>query len=165
MVYKVIDDFLDSEQAEKLREFLISPSFPYYYQYSVSYFDPEDPYYYFNHHLYRNGAKESWYYDQIVPQFLERLDCSSVLRVKINAYPREHANIVHALHTDMDMPHTAAIWSANDCDGGTRLIIDGEQIDIASQHNRMIIFDGSIEHAPISQTTTKLRVNINFNWR
>jgi hypothetical protein len=28
----------------------------------------------------------------------------------------------------------------------------------------MIIFNGSISHAPMSQTDTKIRVNVNFNF-
>jgi len=164
MLYKVIDNFLPSVSAIKLRDFLLGADFPYYYQYSVSYFNPQDHYYYFNHQLYRNGACESWYYSQIIPGFLEPLAVKELLRAKVNAYPRESANVLHSLHTDLREPHSAAIWSANDCDGGTRLIIDGESIDIQSRHNRMIVFDGSVEHAPISQTDQKLRVNINFNF-
>ena len=164
MSYKIIDNFLPEPLALKLSEFLLSSDFPYYYQYSVSYFDPTDHHYYFNHQLYRSGAVTSWYFNQIVPQFLEKLSIDNLLRAKINAYPREHQQVIHALHTDLREPHQSAIWSANDCNGATRIIVDDQVIDIASKHNRMIIFDGSIEHAPISQTDTKLRVNINFNF-
>jgi hypothetical protein len=164
MKYEIIDNYLPEENFRLLKELLLSSNFPYYFQNWVSFAIGENPKYYFNHLLYRHNSVQSWYYTVVMNPILEKLQPKTLIRSKVNCYVREESNYVHEFHTDFREPHTVALLSINTNNGKTILNVDEELIEINSVENRMIIFDGSILHAPMSCTDAKLRVNININF-
>jgi translation initiation factor RLI1 len=164
MEYQIIDNYLSEEKIQNLKNSLMSPNFPYYFQDSVSVFSNTDPKYYFNHSLYYYNSVQSWFYTQIMNPILENLQPKTLLRAKVNCFCREKTNYIHEFHVDDSNPHKVGLLSINTNNGKTILKIDNELIEIDSVENRMIIFNGSISHAPMSQTDTKIRVNVNFNF-
>ena len=64
-------------------------------------------------------------------------------------------------HVDNDGPHKVALYYINSNNGYTEFE-SGETIQCVK--NRLIIFDGSIEHRSVKQTNTKTRVAINTNY-
>jgi hypothetical protein len=164
MNYQVIDNFLDEENYNTISKLLLSENFPYYYQKSITFLADEDPKYYFNHSLYYNGAIESWFYKFIMYPFLNLIKPKELIRGKVNCNLREETNYVHEFHNDRQEYHKVALWYANTTNGKTILKINDESIIINSVANRMVIFDGNILHALVSQTDTKIRVAININY-
>ena len=143
----------------------MSSNFPYYFQESVSYVRDDDPKYFFNHTLYRYNSVQSAFYDWIMNPLLEILQPKILLRSKVNCFICDVTNYIHDFHVDDDTrQHKVALWYANTNNGKTILKIDNKMIKIDSIANRMIIFNGNILHAPMSQTDTKIRVNININF-
>jgi hypothetical protein len=163
--FKIIDDFLDSEQYTQINHILINSGFPWYYQNTVTYDnDCEDGSFFFNHYLYRYGGICSWFTGQVLDPLLNRLDVKTLLRAKVNCYSRQSMRFPHKLHRDMDEDHWVALWSVNDNNGATKLIVDGQEREIMSKANRLILFNGKIQHCAVSHTDQKIRVNININY-
>jgi len=71
---------------------------------------------------------------------------------------KEH--IYHEFHTDRNVPHTVALFYVTDCNGFT-ILKDTAKVDCIQ--NRMLLFDGSIEHHSVS-STDKPRCVINVNY-
>jgi hypothetical protein len=163
-MYQIIDNYLPEENYLTISNVLMSSTFPYYYQHSISYDDINDSKFYFNHRLYHHGNIVSWFYALIMDPILTRLNPKFLIRSKVNCFPKEPQNYIHEFHTDQLEPHHVALWYANTNNGKTILNVKNEKIEINSIANRMIIFDGSISHAPMSQTDAKIRVNVNINF-
>lgn len=162
--YTVIDNFLSEKEHEKLHSLLISGNFPYYYQNSVSYASEYDPNYYFEHMIYKNKSPWSWFFGDVGEIFVQKLQLTELIRMKVNCFPREQTNIHHGFHKDMYGKHYVALYYVNTNNGYTILDLNDEKIKIESVANRMVIFDGNISHSAVSQTDEKIRVNVNINF-
>lgn len=164
--YEIEDNFLPYDLYKQISSLLLSNGFPYYFYPSINN-EEKSPDFFFVHMLVESGVISSWYYNNLVPHFTNRLGSAVVSRVKVNAYPRDFKHTVHGFHTDHDEPHLVALWCANTNNGYT-LIKDNYndiEVKIDSVANRMIFFEGSTLHSSVTQTDEKLRVNINFNYR
>ena len=62
----------------------------------------------------------------------------SLIRSKINCYPRTDKIIQHTLHIDFDYEHKGILYYLNTCDGETRF--KGEK-SVKSKENRIVFFD------------------------
>ena len=67
-----------------------------------------------------------------------------------------------AFHVDRYDSHMVGLYSVNTNNGYT-LFEDGTKVE--SVENQMVIFDGKRKHCSVAQTDTKLRINININFR
>ena len=73
----------------------------------------------------------------------------------------------HELHTDYSYEHTTAIFYLNSSDGNTLLFDrEGEKLltEVEPIENRLLIFDGLLQHTGHSPSTHKSRVLINMNF-
>ena len=114
---------------------------------------------YFVHQVYCEGRASRFMH--IFSSILSRLDMKSLMRIKVNLYPRTPTLEVHAAHTDYDYPHTGAVFYLNTNNGNT-ILEDGTRI--ASIANRVLLFDASTPHSSTSTTDSKARFNININY-
>ena len=72
---------------------------------------------------------------------------------------KEH--IYHEFHTDRKIPHKVALFYVTDCDGWTVL---KNIAKVECVKNRILLFDGSIEHHSVTSTDDiRCVVNINYN--
>ena len=73
----------------------------------------------------------------------------------------------HELHTDYSYEHTSAIFYLNSSDGNT-LLFDREGTNLLTEvepiENRLLIFDGLLQHTGHSPSMHKSRVLINMNF-
>jgi hypothetical protein len=73
----------------------------------------------------------------------------------------------HELHTDYSYEHTTAIFYLNSSDGNT-LLFDREGTNLLTEvepiENRLLIFDGLLQHTGHSPSMHKSRVLINMNF-
>ena len=81
-------------------------------------------------------------------------------------YTNQGENIYHGVHTDFPYleKYTTAVYNFTTCNGGTVLYIDDKEVVIPSEENTLLVFDGVIEHKGFTQTDTKNRVLINYDF-
>ena len=100
------------------------------------------------------------HYEKLIP-LLEKLEVKALIRMKANMFPNTKILQEHVLHVDYHFPHSVALFSLNTCDGYTKLK-DGTKIH--SVANRILLFDGEVEHCSSTTTNDYARINININY-
>ena len=174
---EVIDNFLSKEDFKVLKEIVISNQIPYYYSDHVSSPKEEDDirFSYFTHTLFNNNRIFSPFFEEFQKRILnyKSLEIVSLLRMKINVYPRTEKRITHPRHQDFtlkgfnktkNIKFNGFILSFNTCDGATIIYKDGKCHEIPSVENRALFFDSSLFHSSTNCTNARGRFNININY-
>ena len=166
MPHKIIDNFLDNHVANRIHDTLHSTEFPYYFHNHFAYDTEKESLdrSQFVHALKSNKfGTTSTYYDQICLPIIDKLKLKfrDVLRCKVNFSLCGKTAYKSAYHIDNDGPHQVAIYYVNSNNGYTELAT-GEKI--LCRKNRLLMFDGMIQHRAVKQTDTKTRVGININY-
>ena len=163
---KFYDDFLPKEEYEKLYNLMVGENFPWYYtpNITIDKKSANDNLFYLIHLFYHDERPLSSTFDEFIKPFLDKLKARTFIRVKANFYPSQNKLTQHESHIDYDYEHKAAIYCINTCDGYTAFKQGKKWKKINSVANRLITFDGSIEHASTDCTNATARVNINFNY-
>ena len=163
---EIIPNFIEDRQVqEDIKNTLTkNRQIAYFYNDRVG---DEDDYsdFYFVHFLFENNIHShecSPMFDRILSPIIGRLKFNSLIRAKVNLYTRKSEFIQTGMHTDTGIPHMVGLYSVNTNNGYT-LFKDGTKIE--SIENQMVIFDGKRKHCSVAQTDTKLRINININFR
>ena len=141
---KVIDNFLDPEYFNELKEFISSDNFPWYYNNCIT--DKNDPknYFYFTHVFYSPEAFQNSNHFSIWKRFYVNVDKKRK----------------HETHVDYDFPHKGCLFYINDNNGETHF----ENKKVKPKENRVVFFDPHKPHASSLCTDQKRRVVINFNY-
>ena len=158
------DNFLTEEEYQKIYNLMTSDDISWYYTPNITFpkENASNNLFYMTHHFYNDDRPLSAYFDShIFPMFQKKLKARTIIRVKGNLYPSQNKLSQHKPHTDYAYEHKAAIYCINTCDGYT-MFENGKTI--SSVANRLITFDGSMEHASTDCTNAKSRININFNY-
>ena len=165
-----IDNFLNNSELTQLKNLIIySPSFPVYFQQSVTGLEDncfKDGFwnYAFTHSIYKDDqpiSKEfKIIYDIFMPKFKIILGCQTLIRAKLNLFPYTEELKEYDQHVDYQFQHFGAVFYLNTCDGFARI---GEDIKIDSIENRILFFDPSVPHNSTTTTNAPIRYNINFN--
>lgn len=158
-MFKVIDNFLDEQYFNELKNLLISFEFPWFYNDFIS--DKNDPkhYYYFTHIFYYNNSENSNFYP-IWLKFLQKIDCKAVIRIKANMYMNIGEKRKHKSHVDYDFPHKGCLLYLNDNNGETIF----EDQNVKPKANRVVFFDPHKPHSSSCCTDQKRRLVVNFNY-
>jgi hypothetical protein len=125
--------------------------------------------FFFGHVFLENGMANSEFLSILQP-VVDKLDIEELLRIKGNLSTKTIAVSADGWHCDMQTDNkplnsTTAILYLNDCDGYTEIIDEkGTTHTINSKANRFVTFPNSFLHSGFSQTNTKVRVLINFNY-
>ena len=173
MTYDVIDNFLPEYQFKQLQTAILSWKFPWYYNDMIL---PEhigkELMHQYIHVLY--NLNPPWHGGT---QYLENSDmiinilelCGSILgatrlhRIKANTRLKTLFHRGAGYH--VDIPNcsnlTTSILYMNTNNGYTKFKKGGK---VKSVENRMVIFDGNVEHQGYSCTDKLTRVLINFNY-
>jgi len=96
------------------------------------------------------------------------LQCpQQIIRVRADMTLYNPLNYRHEVHTDFEDEHTTAIFYLNTSDGNT-VIFDREGKKLLKEvepiENRLVIFDGLLQHTGHSPSTHKSRALINMNF-
>ena len=159
---KVIDNFLDKKNFNAIKDIMMSPNFPWFYQKSSSY--SWDGVSQLTHVFYTidDGNKTRVNTDRmdIIDPILRKLHAVGLVRVKANlTFPcvKEEET-----HTDYTYKHAStAVFYLNTNDGGTKV---GKKI-IKSKANRMLIMPANTPHSVVRHTDPRQgRFVINFNF-
>ena len=90
-----------------------------------------------------------------------------IIRARADMTVFNPLNHRHELHTDFQYEHMTAIFYLNNSDGNTILFDrDGKNIlaEVEPVENRLLIFDGLLQHTGHSPSNHKSRVLINMNF-
>lgn len=161
-IFEVIDNFLNVEDHQKIKDTLEDFDFSWHYSSWVSAFsDLNNKDFYFEHSFYHDYYVRSEHFDILRP-ILKKLNVKSLIRAKANLYTNIGPEIVkNAYHQDQNYSHLGAVYYVNTNNGYTGFE-DGTKIE--SKANRILIFDPSILHHSTHCTDEKIRLTINFNY-
>jgi len=157
---KIINNFLDKNTYQDIKNLLFSNNFPWYYNDHITSIE-DNKNFFFTHILVREEETNSVYRDFFINPILEKISCKKLIRAKINCYPRSQKRIKSKFHIDQTNPHTVLLYNINTNNGYTLFKKNNKKI--YSHENSLIIFNGNEEHCSVSQTDEKLRINININ--
>ena len=160
---KVIDNFLDKESFEKIKNSIVNnPFFPWYFSEFTDYLNEkglEKSKYI--HTFYRQNKPNSQHYDLLLP-FLEKLNCTSLIKIKLNSTSHSTKLIEGTYHCDFTFKCKTAVYYLNTNDGYTKFQKDNKIIQ--SIENRMVIFNSNLKHLGTNTTDSKRRLVLNFNY-
>ena len=169
---EILDNFLDKEDFEDLKKFLISSRSQWRFVDFIAHKDERDQ--------GRDGYFVHSFTDRDPKTFLERfevspdyqkvsklMDCikiklnyKEILRVRSSLYPRREKQKPDPFHVDYSFNHKVCLFYVNTNNGFT-LFENGQKVN--SIANRLIIFDGLEKHCSVVQTDTTARYIININ--
>ena len=167
---KITDNFLDDETFQQLKSAILSPIFDWnYVPMTDSIAEKSDKFSgQFVHLAYSNCIPRTTFFNSLLP-VLNRLDVTTLNRVKLNLQPRTDKIVEGLFHTDMgeDMSietmktWTTSIFYINSNNGYTEFE-SGEKVE--SIENRMVEFQSTLKHRGTTCTDEQTRVVINFNF-
>ena len=156
---QIKDNFLPEKEFKEIQKILLGHDIPWFYNDCVSDINKDD--YYFTHMFYRepgilsNGFK-------IFENFLKKINCNSIMRIKANLYLQTLKPIKHNFHKDYDFKHKGCLLFINDNNGVTTFKESNKKVK--SEANRVVFFNPSIEHCSSTCTDQKRRITVNFNY-
>ena len=169
---QIIDNFLNQDDFEELKLFLMSPRSQWRFVHFIAHKDGRDQ--------DKDGYFVHSFTDRDPISFIERfsvspdyqkvsrlMDCikkilnyKKILRVRSSLYPRRDNQKPDPFHIDYNFNHKVCIFYVNTNNGFT-LFENGEKVN--SVANRLMIFDGLEKHCSVVQTDTVARYIININ--
>tara|TARA_B100000212_G_scaffold236917_1_gene180272 strand:+ start:95 stop:616 length:522 start_codon:yes stop_codon:yes gene_type:complete len=158
---KVIDNFIDEEEFNKLSEFMSGKHMDWYSAEGVNFLG--DGHMQFSHVMYEHGFPREKV--AMVNAIVDKLNPFLILRIKANLVLKTEEHVIHGMHTDLpeelDFKWLTGVYYVNTNNGYT-LFENGEKVN--SVANRMVIFNGREKHSSVTQTDTFRRFVINFNF-
>jgi len=158
-MFKIKDKFLPEDEFLKIKNILISKTFPWFYVKEVAH--PKDSAvgnFYLTHTVYEDGNILSQSTLNLLGPILLKLKIKKLFRVKCNFYSHTPKIKKHALHRDHDDPKcNSAILYINDNNGYTGV----SNHKIKSIENRMLFFKSHQKHHSTTCTDQDARINVN----
>lgn len=106
-----------------------------------------------------NGLRFDKFYS-ITKPILNKLNVKQLFDIRANLLVSTPEHIYHEFHTDRKVSHKVALFYVTTCNGFTVL---KNNTEVECVENRMLIFDGSIEHHSVTSTDQpRCVININF---
>ena len=167
---KIIDNFLPEDEFNIIYKTIYEDDFEWYFTDKIL----TTPYknlpgrYQFCHNFLSDREGISSYHYPILNPILSKLGTYKLFRIKANLTLATHEHEPSGYHVDgFDKNHgypdntLTAIYYINTCNGYTEFE-DGTIVN--SVANRFVSFPGNTLHRGVSQTDTKARIVINFNY-
>ena len=158
MNIEVIDNFLKTDEFNNLKNLFLSDSFDWYFNVGIN-TEKEKNKFQFTHLFFDNTTVYSRYLSLLKP-ILNKLNCKSLIRAKINLTTKTDKSIIHGYHNDYDNNKTAIMYF-NTTNGKT-YFKDYDPVDCIE--NRLIKFDSNLKHSSSSCTDKLNRVVLNINY-
>jgi hypothetical protein len=155
--YKVIDNFLEKDTFNKLKDILVGINFPWYLNYVL-----EDHKYYQHTHIFFNENKVNSDYFDLIQPLIKLLNINKILKIKANFLFKTNQIIEHGLHTDFALQGAkTAVFYLNTNNGYTKF---SDNTIVNSVENRIVIFDALSFHTGTTCTDADYRLVININY-
>ena len=163
---KIIQNFLQDEDYNKIKDILNSNNFPWFYSDKIVEPNINKKFnFQFVHIFYKDGLVNSDYFTLLDP-ILKLIDPYLLIKVKANLLTRTNKFYESSMHIDNETNPkstkiTTGILYFDNTNGYTRF----EKGDIVkSEENKYIEFDNKLKHTGSSCTDAKRRIVINFNY-
>jgi|TARA_A100000172_G_scaffold72536_2_gene53691 hypothetical protein len=155
MSVTVFEDFLEKKDFNILKENLLSVYFPWYFnEDSVQEFDSQ---YQFVNIFYNNFTPNNYF--PLVGKVIEKLNPTSIVRIKSNLNTKTEKIVETGEHVDMHADgFKSAVLFINDCNGYCKV---GDK-KIYSKENKLVMFNSNIKHTGSTCTDKSRRIVINF---
>ena len=163
MEYQIIDDFLDQEFFNKIKNNLINKDFPWMYRSSCSYEGGKDGIC-FTHCFYNNNESKSSFNKELAPLY-KKLKARSLKQSRANLILKDPEHPQGDFHCDYDFKEnlfTAILHVTNN--NGYTLLGRHSQKKVKCKENTMIIFPVDYLHASGRQTDDSQRIVLNINY-
>jgi len=166
MTITVIDNFLEKNVFEEIKDNISGPFFPWYKNDNIvgEHFslDKNEKYnLQFIHTFYKNYSPKSDFINLISP-IIDKINPLSIIRIKANLTIGRHSFIEHGYHVDSEnLKVTAGILYINSNNGKTKF---NNKEEINSVENRFVEFDANMPHSGVCCTDEKYRCLINLNY-
>ena len=169
---EIIDNFLNKDDFNELKVFLMSPRSQWRFVDFIAHKDgrDEDKDGYFVHSftdLDPTSFKERFLVSpdykkisRLLDSIKKKVNYKQILRVRSSLYPRRDKQKPDPFHIDYNFDHKVCIFYVNTNNGFT-LFENGEKV--SSVANRLMIFDGLEKHCSVVQTDTAARCIVNIN--
>jgi hypothetical protein len=158
---KVFKNILKKEEADYLEDRFTFNNFPWFITRGIVN-ENIDKDYQFNHIFYTNFRINSDFFNLLEP-ILNVLKPTSLIRIKANLVPKESKITKHKMHTDLpdSTNYKTAVYYVNTNNGCT-LFKNNKKI--ISEKNKLVVFNGDVEHGSTTCTNKDYRVVLNFNY-
>tara|TARA_B100000900_G_C20339427_1_gene617574 strand:- start:289 stop:777 length:489 start_codon:yes stop_codon:yes gene_type:complete len=157
--YKQIKNFLDKKTFNKIKELMLSNTFPWFFHESQT--SGKTDSFFMSHNFYHNNRKNSIYYDLIIEPIIKKLNVRVIDEIRANLLFKTKQHIQSEFHVDKDYFCNTAIFYINKNNGYT-LLKDKTKIKV--EENKLLIIDTKTYHAAVTATDTDRRIVINFNY-
>lgn len=173
MTFEIIDNFLPQEELEKIKNILFPKeessfgNFIWNYQKGIvrdpklgpTGYEEHDWIYVRSLYSTDNGLRFDKHYSVAKP-IIDKLNSKKIFDIRANLLVPTPHHIYHEFHTDRNVPHKVSIFYVTTNNGFT-ILKNNPKVDCVE--NRMLIFDGNIEHHSVTSTDFPRCVfNINF---
>ena len=170
MEVKVVEDFLEPDEFERIETLMSGDRFPWYYNNHIIRPGPQ-PFeslecekkdnWQFIHLFYSAGMINSDFMEPLLPT-IEKIEPRALVRIKANCVSRTEQPVLHGQHIDFNYEECiTSIFYLNTNNGFTQFKT-GEKVE--SVANRLVIFPAPTYHSGVSCTDEQVRAVINFNY-
>ena len=156
---KVIDNFLDKDYFNKIKDIILSDNFSWYYNDSITSKNDPKHFFYFTHNFYNENKTHSNFFN-IWEAFLKKIDCKALIRIKGSMYINVNEKRKNKSHVDYPYTHKGCLFYLNSNNGKTYF----KNKIVTPKENRAVFFDPSVPHSSSLCTDQKRRITINFNY-
>lgn len=172
-MYSIVDNFLPKEDFQRIKNTFFPKDTTDPNNFSWNYHrgivrDPdlgptgyEEHDWMYNRLMYSSdcGMKFDKHYFVIKP-IIDKLNIKNLFDVRANLLVPTKEHIYHEFHVDRHVPHNVALFYVTNNNGFTIL---KDTAKVNCMENRMLIFDGVIEHHSVT-STDNIRCAININY-
>jgi len=162
MDIQVIDNFLNKESFENIKNTMLSENFPWYYaSRKTNGYDFDENFQFFHIFYIRHSINSD--YSQILAPLIDKINPLALVKIKANLTVKTKEIIDYGYHIDYatDSKLYTAVYYINSNNGYTKFE-NGPTVE--SKENRIVIFDSQLPHSGTSCTDERLRVLINLNF-
>jgi hypothetical protein len=173
MSFQILDNYLTKEDLKNIKNILFpqdltsKDNFQWNYQKGIVR-DPdlgptgyEEYDWMYNRSLYSSEFRLKFdKYYHVVKPILNKLNPKKIFDIRANLLVPTPHHIYHEFHTDRSVPHRVALFYVTTNNGFTIL---RDQPKINCIENRMLLFNGNIEHHSVTSTDSpRCVLNINY---
>ncbi len=179
MKIKIIDNFLDLNYFEFLKNLVESSDQPWYFQSKLSLdTDISNRDFGFNFWIFRENSftdtNLSKFFSGLILKIMSESQSRNILRSRLDMTLKSGDNFhMYSPHVDYQIPHLTAIFYFTDSDGET-VIFDSKHFEgkknlkvfkkIIPKQNRLLLFDGEYLHTGHSPVKYERRILLNCNF-
>ena len=155
--YKQIKNFLDQDTFNKIKEIILSNTFPWFFNESQT--SGKNDSFFMGHNFYHDHQKNSIYYDTIITPIIKKLKVNMINEIRANLLFKTKKHTQSEFHVDKEFFCNTAIFYINKNNGYT-LLKDKTKISEWSSNDMKGSFSESgIRNIWINPTDSYLIIN------